>query len=638
MPSVRAQLVAVFTPNMVLALIACAAIAALWAGFRPDMVRDNDGRRLPQSLTARATFMVLFVVGYLALTAAFHFLPYLVKSMPHSLFQNLMANFEIGNAPVYALLTSFALYSLTPFREVERNLLAWMHSTRHLRGDTRLLAQHLQECGFTITPSDEQRNREFLARFEVYITDVDTRRINLASVTTWRKTSSLLRHLKEWSAEEPRILAAEEHKAVEELEKAHGRKTRLAMDIIRMLERMRESGDAASAQSVTELLSQASHSNRLEVDKREEEARASLQTEPAAGDRPVRLTTSELQEYLRKIESYFQVEYRLMLGQVAELAAKSVVRAGDRAAERLEELKSAGFPGLGRIEPISASRIIWFLVSVGVGVFLLYYVFWYPVFLERLRLRGLSELAVSTQGRTALISVAVFAGTIALTSLIAALFGSSSAHARAKETPWGTYVVAGLVAALVFFVMQGAREVILLSISPEPGSAITTASTGGGDAGTTAAATTSSRGEVGRGAASMDTVTRLKTVAPWFVLPFLVAVGICRLARRAPLRPLLGKTAGFGTAVLERLADGIMLGLALLPGYAVAVALLEITGIGIPANFTSRYDPLVLGLLFGLGFFVGALVVRNIRAAAHARVVAETPAPGVQPLIAYSSA
>lgn len=630
MPSVRAQLVAAFSPNMVLALIACAAIAALWAGFRPDMVRDNDGRRLPPSLTARATFVLLFVTGYLALTAGFHFVPYLVKSVPHSVFQSLISSFEISNAPVYALLTSFGLYSLTPFREVERNLLTWMHSTRHLRGDARLLAQHLQGCGFAITPVDEQRNREFLARFEVYITGDDTKRINLPSVTAWRKTSSLLRHLLEWSAEEPRLLTQDERKLAEELEKAHGRKTRLAMDIIRMLERMREGGDPVHALSVTELLSQAPHSDRREVAKLEQAAQARLESAPgAASDRPVRLTTNELQEYLRKIEGYFQVEYRLMLEQVAELAAKSVVRAGDKAAERLEELKAAGFPGLGKIEPISASRIIWFLVSVSLGVFLLYYVFWYPTQLERWRSQGLSDLVVGTRGRAALISVAIFAGIMALTSLVAALFGSSSTHARAKETPWGTYVVAGLIAAVVFFLMQGVREVILLSI-PAPAASITTASTTASpEASTSQGATVGA--DPSRSAASSETMERMKNVAPWFVLPFLTAIGICRLARRPPWKSRFGiATAGF-----ERFSDGLLLGLTLIPGYAVAIGLREISGLGIPANFTHRYDPLVLGLLFVLGFFVGALVVRDIRSAAHARVVAEqddTIAPGA---IAY---
>ena len=45
----------------ILSIVACSAVAGLWAVFRPDLVRDNDGRRLPYSITARVSFTVLFV-------------------------------------------------------------------------------------------------------------------------------------------------------------------------------------------------------------------------------------------------------------------------------------------------------------------------------------------------------------------------------------------------------------------------------------------------------------------------------------------------------------------------------------------------------------------------------------------------
>ena len=48
----------------VLTIIACSAIAGLWAVFRPDLVRDNDGRRLPYSLTARVAFTVLLAQSF----------------------------------------------------------------------------------------------------------------------------------------------------------------------------------------------------------------------------------------------------------------------------------------------------------------------------------------------------------------------------------------------------------------------------------------------------------------------------------------------------------------------------------------------------------------------------------------------
>ena len=100
-----------------------------------------------------------------------------------------------------------------------------------------------------------------------------------------------------------------------ELEHAHGRKTRLAMDIIRMLDSVSEDGDTdkAAASSVSEILARASHGNRRELSALEEQVQASLQVGEVAGERPMRLSSSELQEHLKKIEGYFHVEYRLML-------------------------------------------------------------------------------------------------------------------------------------------------------------------------------------------------------------------------------------------------------------------------------------------------------------------------------------
>src|SRR5262245_51452208 len=65
----------------ILSIIACSAVAGLWAVFRPDLVRDNDGRRLPYSLTARVSFTVLFIFAYLALAAAFLFGGFFIKSI-----------------------------------------------------------------------------------------------------------------------------------------------------------------------------------------------------------------------------------------------------------------------------------------------------------------------------------------------------------------------------------------------------------------------------------------------------------------------------------------------------------------------------------------------------------------------------
>ena len=285
--SARAQLVAVFTQDLVLTLIVCAAIAALWAGFRPDMVRDGEGRRSPPNLTARLTFVVLFIVAFVALTMAFHFGGILVKRLSSvtRFGARFFEQFE-GQAPILALLATSALYSMAPFRELEQHLLSWLHSTRHRRSDLRQLAQHLQECELRPTAEERRRNIEMLELLEVYVTDADTQTINLSMVSTWRKTASLLRHARQWNLEQARALTEEELKTLAELEHAHGRKTRLAMDIIRMLDSVSEDGetDKAAASSVSEILARASHGNRRELSALEEQVQAACRsaTSPAS--------------------------------------------------------------------------------------------------------------------------------------------------------------------------------------------------------------------------------------------------------------------------------------------------------------------------------------------------------------------
>ena len=107
-------------------------------------------------------------------------------------------------------------------------------------------------------------------------------------------------------------------------------------------------------------------------------------------------------------------------------------------------------------------------------------------------------------GRTFLIGIATFVSSIALASLVGAVFGSSSSHVRARETPWGTYVLAGLVAVMAFLTLQLMREAITLSLDATLATELRMPS---------------------------DPAARLKGFAPWSVLPFLTAVGICWLAR-----------------------------------------------------------------------------------------------------------
>jgi hypothetical protein len=476
-----------------------------------------------------------------------------------------------------------------------------MHNTRHLRGDVRALGQHLEDCALLPSREERRRNIESLEAFHVYVTDQQLQTINLSSVATWRKTGSLLRHLREWNATRARIMSEEEIATLDELEEAHGRKTRLAMDIIRMLDSVREGAGGSHVSSVTDILSRASHENRQEISQAEAQIKAKLEGgEGAAPDRPLRLSAGELQQQLRKIEGYFQVEYRRMLKQAADLAAKAVLRAGDQAAERLEALKTAGFQGLGIIRPLTTHRIIWLLMSVALGGFLIFYSSWYEEALRRFvalgeaqgRTFGAAELAVV--GRQFLIGIAVFVTSISLSSLVGAVFGSNASHARARETPWGTYAIAGLVAVFAFFALQLMREAITLSLDAALAAHLNM---------------------------PQDPIARLKNFAPWSMLQFLTAVAICRLARQSPWRPSPDVVGPKAVAVVERLVDGIILGCVMVAGFACALALIQLFGLQRSAILKPGFDPEVVRNLFVFGFFVGALVVRDVRAGAHARLL-----------------
>ena len=583
----------------ILTIIACSAIAGLWAVFRPDLVRDNDGRRLPYSLTARIAFTVLFIFAYLAMAAAFLFGGFFIKSLSQLMgpVPRFLQEFD-NQAFVLALFASFGLYSFAPFREVERNVLSWMHDTRYLRGELEALAVHLEDCVFNTSPEEHNRNLKNLEASEIYITDDDARSINLESVIAWRKTASLLRRVREWNAVGPRVLSNEEMELLGEIDGAHARKTRLAMDIIRIFDGIRQGDDSASALSaVSDMLSRASHGNRAGVAQVEAAAQAKLGSEPApANPQPIRITGEQLQQYLKKIEGYFIVEYRLLLSRVTRLAAKSIIRAGDAADSRLDDLKAAGFEGLGSIRPLSADRILWLFLAVAIGGFLTYYLLWYDVMIQRVRdVPGLSlsEEQIAVFGQTTLIGIGFFVTSIAFASQIGALFGSTSANARAKEAPWAKYVLAGLISVAVFVLMQLIKEVVIHAIGLSDALSLVRTTTW---------------------------IERVKTSVPWCTLPFFTTLGICWLARQKAWQPL-GPLGENGTALLQRAFDGVAIGVLMLPAFSIAISVLVMSGTPLPPVLRDRFDAPVMAILAILGFIVGATVVRDVRTAAHTRVV-----------------
>jgi hypothetical protein len=334
------------------------------------------------------------------------------------------------------------------------------------------------------------------------------------------------------------------------------------MDIIRMLEHIDRGGSAeAELSHLAALLTQTSHKDRAEVTEVEARLRAIADRPDSDLRRPVRLTSDQLQQYLAQIESYFRIEYALLLQQVAQLAAKSIVLAGDEAPQRLEQMRTLGFGQLGRIVPVNFDRILWVFFAVSVGGFLI-------LFLPR---------AAAGTGMPADLAARI-AIVMALAALIGSIVGSNRKLAARPHTPWTSFLIAGAVSAAMYFLVHGAAF-MLKQIEAEragAGGSVSIAENVRKDA---AGSTADQSARPGAPAAGIQGKSearppvpgprRFSDMIPWAVQPFFITIAICWLARLAawPKPPALS------ASLWDRLLDGLSLAAVMLLAQATAYSL-----------------------------------------------------------------
>src|SRR5262245_49121465 len=566
------------------ALIVFTLIIAAWALARPTTIRDADNRRLPPNLTARLIIVLLYAFIYGGLVAAFVFAKPFVTNALNVLPDQIESAFKSleKQGPLLAVMALVGLHSLAPFREAERAFIIWIHSVRHLHGEAKTLIAHFQTCVFTPSDVEHQKNLDELARHNIIITDSNSRGINLPSVNTWRKLTTMLRCLRDWNKDRRRVLSDQQMEILEDLERAHARKTRLATEILRLLNHVSiGKGTVDILNQLSTLLGATSHSDRSSVAGVEAQLKALVGGEvPSHDTSTVHLSSSELQEFLLQIDGYFQVEYQILLRQAAELTALSIVYAGDMAPERLGELKKLGFQGLGRIEPVSFDRILWLFLVISIGGFAIFYM---------LRYQQLKD--VPGANRTGLIvGLGIFSVTMALATLIGAAFGSNKRHVHAQHTPWAAYFTAGLISMALFEVAHAVR---VLMTAPES-----------------------------FGSAPGEVLTLFRQ-APWAVIPFFLTIGICWLARLERwLTPGTILRTQMAQVIWERCLDGVALAILIFVAYSSAIGLHEVLSIDLPGSLKDApYDPKIFLPIMLFGFLIGVVAVRDSRRAGRATIV-----------------
>ena len=393
----------------------------------------------------------------------------------------------------------------------------------------------------------------------------------------------------------------------------------MALGIVSLLAQEDDRGETLS--KVSRILDSAPHGDAHDSTRLEGDIARLIGASGGARQGSTRLGSKEFEAYLRPINDYFVVEYQLLLEELSQLAAKCLLNAGDRASSRLDDLKKAGFKGLGLIERMDMPRLLLVLFSVAASGFVTFYLLGFGA-----GRGGAAGAGQEMPDRN--IMMAAISLILAAAALIGAFVGSIGSLTLSPTVPWKRYLQAGMIGVLAFFLIHGAQFTAFGDpISKRQANIAALKSKGPGLALADQA--------VIRPPSTTKNVNALARIAPFSILPFCIVVGMCLLARLPGYwTPALVARSRFATVAWERSLDGIAMCVVLFAGFASAFFVSSTLGM-MPkpdVSTTPGADgPRMLSALlqFGvLGFLIGAIVLRDVRMAAHAQIVTGERPPG----------
>ncbi|MEL6278160.1 MAG: hypothetical protein AAFR28_04665 [Pseudomonadota bacterium] len=553
-------------------------LVMIWAVLRPAFVKDSDGRSLPWNAAARLMFILIYMVGYTAITAFALAIADFFQRENVDAIDDIFQSFG-GEAPLIAGAILFTLNGWEPFREAEKGLLAWLHSAAHHKADVRTLRLHLVNSEFDQSAEERARNVADLRKFDVFMKDNETQSIRLSVVDVWRKVATLLRLVRSWNEGANPVLSSKELELLEVIEQAHWRKTKAALDIVRMIDHISQGRRTVEAfGQVALLLQSTSHNDREKVAEIEDALRKFISDGDGPREiAPLRVSSEEFERYLEQVEAFFEVEYAKLLEQISDLAAKSIVLAGEQADDRLEQTAATGFMGLGEIRPFTFDYMIWTFGLVCVGSFML-------------MLFGRETNVTAEQ-------LLIFSFSLSAAALIGSMVGSRRALAASRRTKWAYYLAAGAGAVLTFMGIYAVHSVV------DFGSIFDYVA------------------NKGTGALSQQNIN-LSELIRWGTFHLFIAMSIALLARK----PRWPSFLGLPSNIAPRIIDGLIMAVGLNFAFLVSIATYELTQTPLPDEVPNPYASGELldyfnWAVFCIGFFIGALIVRDVRMSAHTKIV-----------------
>ena len=211
---------------------------------------------------------------------------------------------------------------------------------------------------------------------------------------------------------------------------------------------------------------------------------------------PLIVTSDELRATTKLFSEYFIEDYKKLMRSISDHAAQLVIYSGSATSDRLDALSKAGFEGLGSFKELTFQKIILLLGTVFLGAFAVFDLFFSVI--REPDPGQLSNLALTTK----------IAVVYAFSDLCGTLIGSSRRLMKKAESPWGWYLMAGILGWLVWFTVT-----VLVDFNPD-------LSLGGN----------ALKQEFGAFFESES----LSRGLPWSILPFVFAMGVAAICRHNP--------------------------------------------------------------------------------------------------------
>ena len=514
------------------------------------------------ALTYAGYYLVLFMVTIIALVLVSTEVIGLLGQFLSGDLKKILAGSPEFIPPLLSAALLYKAHDIRFFNRLDKFIVDRLLSAHHLEEDYKQLRMLLENNDFMPSKAEFTENLRMMEDFDVFVSNPLEEPPDLHSgdpVTLWRKVSTLIRFCEACIEEDGDTRQGAQ---LSELREEHERRTGVALHLLRL---------KLSTETLQEIEQQIDPS-ALPERAPEDENRAALV-----------VTSDELNRTTKLFSQYFIADYRKLMTGVSAIAAQLVIYSGSSAGSRLEQLTEAGFKGLGCFREMTFHKIILLLTTVFIGAFVLFY--------------SLFTMMIGMEPERSFTLTAKIATVYAFSALCGALIGSSRRLMFKQETPWGWYLMAGVLGWFVWLSVT-----VLIDFSPDL--------TQGGDA---------FRLEVERFLASEE----LSRGLPWSVMPFVLATGIAALSR---YNPLTHRFASMNT----RIGDGVMMGLVLVGGLWITFMVHHGLGTSFGTTRLVTADGMNMGMMlktslmcFVFAFAIGGAVIFIARHVAHSGLAIE---------------